>query len=49
MEVDTFRRLALRLEYLTPDQAQYALAAVAEIASMLSALRLKLQAIGPRP
>jgi four helix bundle protein len=44
MEVDTFLRLALRLDYLTPEQAQPALALVAEIANMLSVLRLKLQA-----
>jgi four helix bundle protein len=36
MEVDTFLRLALRLAYLTQEQAQPALALVAEIANMLS-------------
>ena len=44
MEVDTFLRLALRLDYLTHEQTDSALALVAEIANMLSILRLKLQA-----
>jgi four helix bundle protein len=42
MEVDTFLRLAVRLDYLTLDQAKSALA-LAELANMLSILRLKLQ------
>jgi four helix bundle protein len=44
MEVDTFLRLAIRIDYLAHEQAQPALALVAEIANMLSVLRLKLQA-----
>ena len=43
MEVDTFLRLAVRLDYLTTEQAESALVLVVEIANMLSALRTKLQ------
>ena len=43
MEVDTFLRLALRLEYLTDEQVKPVLVLVAEIANMLSSLRMKLQ------
>lgn len=49
MEVDTFIRLAIRLEYLSHERAQRALALVAEVANMLSMLRFNPQYDRPEP
>jgi four helix bundle protein len=43
METETFLTLAIRLDYLTPEQSQRGLTLITEVSKMLTALRTKVK------